>query len=76
MDPNQNGGREGIRTLDLSVANAALSQLSYAPDCVIVDGPMLPGDATKYSTIRASGPNGHALLALGCKSRALARSAD
>ena len=25
------GGREGIRTLDLSVANAALSQLSYAP---------------------------------------------
>ncbi len=26
-----NGGREGIRTLDLSVANAALSQLSYAP---------------------------------------------
>jgi hypothetical protein len=26
------GGREGIRTLDLSVANAALSQLSYAPD--------------------------------------------
>jgi hypothetical protein len=27
----QLGGREGIRTLDLSVANAALSQLSYAP---------------------------------------------
>lgn len=27
----RNGGREGIRTLDLSVANAALSQLSYAP---------------------------------------------
>ena len=27
----ENGGREGIRTLDLSVANAALSQLSYAP---------------------------------------------
>jgi hypothetical protein len=26
------GGREGIRTLDLSVANAALSQLSYAPN--------------------------------------------
>jgi hypothetical protein len=25
------GGREGIRTLDLSVANAALCQLSYAP---------------------------------------------
>jgi hypothetical protein len=25
------GGREGIRTLGLSVANAALSQLSYAP---------------------------------------------
>jgi hypothetical protein len=29
---NNDGGREGIRTLDLSVANAALSQLSYAPD--------------------------------------------
>ena len=28
------GGREGIRTLDLGVANAALSQLSYSP----VDG--------------------------------------
>jgi hypothetical protein len=27
----KNGGREGIRTLGLSVANAALSQLSYAP---------------------------------------------
>ena len=27
----EDGGREGIRTLDLSVANAALSQLSYAP---------------------------------------------
>jgi hypothetical protein len=27
----RSGGREGIRTLDLSVANAALSQLSYAP---------------------------------------------
>jgi hypothetical protein len=27
----KDGGREGIRTLDLSVANAALSQLSYAP---------------------------------------------
>ena len=26
------GGDEGIRTLDLSVANAALSQLSYIPD--------------------------------------------
>ena len=26
-----NGGDEGIRTLDLSVANAALSQLSYIP---------------------------------------------
>jgi hypothetical protein len=25
------GGDEGIRTLDLSVANAALSQLSYIP---------------------------------------------
>jgi hypothetical protein len=25
------GGREGARTLGLSVANAALSQLSYAP---------------------------------------------
>ena len=29
--PQRIGGREGIRTLDLSVANAALSQLSYAP---------------------------------------------
>ena len=26
-----NGGPEGIRTLDLCVANAALSQLSYKP---------------------------------------------
>jgi hypothetical protein len=30
-DNRSSGGREGIRTLDLSVANAALSQLSYAP---------------------------------------------
>ena len=27
------GGDEGIRTLDLGVANAALSQLSYIPVC-------------------------------------------
>ena len=31
----QNGGPEGIRTLDLCVANAALSQLSYGPICSI-----------------------------------------
>ncbi len=31
MGSGVSGGREGIRTLDLSVANAALSQLSYAP---------------------------------------------
>jgi hypothetical protein len=31
FDSSTTGGREGIRTLDLSVANAALSQLSYAP---------------------------------------------
>ena len=30
------GGREGIRTPDLSVANAALSQLSYTPDLACV----------------------------------------
>ena len=27
----KNGGAEGDRTLDLSIANAALSQLSYGP---------------------------------------------
>ena len=27
----ENGGREGIRTLGLLVANEALSQLSYSP---------------------------------------------
>ena len=27
----ENGGAEGDRTLDLSIANAALSQLSYGP---------------------------------------------
>ncbi len=32
------GGREGIRTLDLSVANAALSQLSYAPTQLVTFG--------------------------------------
>jgi hypothetical protein len=32
MVESKDGGREGIRTLDLSVANAALSQLSYAPN--------------------------------------------
>ena len=30
----QSGGDEGDRTPDLSVANAALSQLSYIPDVV------------------------------------------
>ena len=30
------GGLEGDRTLDLRVANAALSQLSYEPICLIV----------------------------------------
>ena len=29
--PFSGGGREGDRTLDLGVANAALSQLSYSP---------------------------------------------
>ncbi len=31
------GGPGGIRTLDLCVANAALSQLSYEPDCSLYD---------------------------------------
>ena len=31
------GGHEGSRTLDLCNANAALSQLSYAPECLIVE---------------------------------------
>ncbi len=33
QEPNHRskGGGEGSRTLDLSIANAALSQLSYAP---------------------------------------------
>jgi hypothetical protein len=30
----QSSGGEGSRTLDLCIANAALSQLSYAPGCV------------------------------------------
>lgn len=28
------GGDRGTRTLDLCVANASLSQLSYAPTCI------------------------------------------
>ncbi len=31
------GGHEGSRTLDLCNANAALSQLSYAPECLIAE---------------------------------------
>ena len=43
------GGREGIRTLDLSVANAALSQLSYAP--------IQNSDTWKYNTPSESPPS-------------------
>ena len=35
MERKQNGGREGIRTLDPRIANAVLSQLSYSPLAVI-----------------------------------------
>ena len=31
-----NGGREGIRTLDLLRAREALSQLSYSPTCLLL----------------------------------------
>jgi hypothetical protein len=31
MGPRMDGGAEGDRTLDLCIANAALSQLSYRP---------------------------------------------
>ena len=41
------GGREGIRTLDLSVANAALSQLSYAPNARV---PLFPNIARVEET--------------------------
>src|SRR6266700_485308 len=41
------GGREGIRTLDLSVANAALSQLSYAPNTRV---PLFPNIARVEET--------------------------
>ena len=33
------GGGEGSRTLDLSIANAALSQLSYAPGMCLLYEP-------------------------------------
>src|SRR5437879_8877914 len=41
------GGREGIRTLDLSVANAPLSQLSYAPNARV---PLFPNIARVEDT--------------------------
>ena len=42
------GGDEGIRTLDLSVANAALSQLSYIPTiCIIPNMLNIPGQFKK-----------------------------
>jgi hypothetical protein len=31
---SESNGAEGSRTLDLCIANAALSQLSYRPGCV------------------------------------------
>lgn len=37
FDASSFGGHEGSRTLDLCNANAALSQLSYAPECLIAE---------------------------------------
>lgn len=53
----ENGGREGIRTLDLSVANAALSQLSYAPmDNYQYNMGVLPGQFRKNCKNCIGGP--------------------
>ena len=43
----ENGGAEGARTLDLLVANQALSQLSYSPTAVVERSYRTGGRAVK-----------------------------
>jgi hypothetical protein len=45
LSPRESNGDEGIRTLDLRIANASLSQLSYVPSVIL----------TSVSARRASG---------------------
>ena len=54
------GGREGIRTLGLSVANAALSHLSYAPTSLVAVLTIALGRQRVDSLFPARSPAGYA----------------
>src|SRR5580698_5152082 len=50
------GGREGIRTPGLLVANEALSQLSYSPTSsnkILADAPKLANRCCRWDSLRA-----------------------
>jgi hypothetical protein len=50
----KNGGGEGDRTLDLRIANATLSQLSYSPQKGLG---ILAAKAAQAKVSRINGPN-------------------